>query len=55
MVIDSSGKWWRGTEASDIEGYLVEYGAGGYPVERVVHAGCAACGGSTFEVAIDDQ
>ena len=38
MAIDSGGQWWRGTEALDLDDYLVEYRAGGYPVDRVVHA-----------------
>lgn len=53
VVIDRTGQWWRGTEASDIGEYLRDFEAGGYPVERVVHAACTACGGSVFEVLID--
>jgi hypothetical protein len=55
VVIDSSGEWWRGTEAADLDRYLVEYRAGGYAVERVVHARCSGCGGSTFDLAVDDE
>jgi hypothetical protein len=55
VVIDSSGTWWRGTEAGDLDGYLVDYRAGGYAVARVVHASCSECGGSTFDVVVDDE
>jgi len=37
-----------GTQATDLDRYLAEFRAGGYPVDRVVHATCAGCGGSTF-------
>jgi hypothetical protein len=55
VVIDSSGTWWRGTEAGDLDGYLVDYRAGGYAVARVVHASCSECGASTFDVVVDDE
>ena len=31
VVIDSSGGWWRGTEPADLDVYLAEFRAGGYP------------------------
>lgn len=40
MPIDRSGKWWRGSEPADIDEYLKEYSARGYPTSRVVHASC---------------
>ena len=55
MAIDSSGEWWRGTQAADLDLYLAEFRAGGYPVARVVHASCGGCGGSTFRVLVDDE
>jgi hypothetical protein len=55
VAIDSSGERWRGTEAADLDLYLAEFRAGGYPVARVVHSSCAGCGGSTFRVLIDDE
>jgi hypothetical protein len=55
VVIDSSGEWWRGTEAADLDVYLADFRAGGYPVARVVHATCTGCGGSTFRVLVDDE
>jgi hypothetical protein len=55
VAIDSSGEWWRGTQAADLEVYLGEIRAGGYSVARVVHATCAGCGGSTFRVLVDDE
>ena len=55
MAIDSSGEWSRGTEAADLEAYLVDFRAGGYPVQRVIHACCTGCGGSAFGVLVDDE
>jgi hypothetical protein len=33
----------------------VNYRGGGYAVERVVHASCSGCGGSTFDLVVDDE
>ena len=54
MTIDKSGRWWRGTEPSDLDAYLVAYTADGYPVSRVIHAVCA-CGERAFAVEVDDE
>lgn len=50
MAIDTSGKWWTGTEAGDIDAYLVELvkGNGGYAPSRFVHAICSSCAGAVF-------
>lgn len=53
MSIDKSGKWWRGSDASDIDEYLFAYTADGHPVTRVVHARCSECGGGTFSLRVD--
>lgn len=54
MTVDRSGRWWVGTEAGDLDEYLADFSASGYPVGRVVHARCA-CGGSQFHVRVDDE
>jgi hypothetical protein len=54
MTIDASGEWWVGTEAADLEPFLKDYEAGGYPVSKVVPVACA-CGSSHFEVALADD
>lgn len=54
MAIDTSGKWWTGTDAADIDQYLDEYTeSGSYPVERVEHARCTQCGGDAFRLRVD--
>ena len=41
VAIDRSGKWWIGSEAADIEGYLKAYEAEGYAVHET-HPNLAA-------------
>jgi hypothetical protein len=55
MAIDGSGRWRPGTAAAELDAYLRESQAGGYPVARVVHAACARSGGSEFGVRVDDD
>ena len=55
MVIDTGGPWWRGTEAADLDEYLREFSADGYPVGSVVHASCAHCGSDRFALLADDE
>lgn len=54
MTIDTSGEHWKGTEAADLEPFLRDYEAGGYPVTRVVQARCG-CGATRFEVSLSDD
>ena len=54
MVIGGSGQRPEMT-AAELDAYLREFQAGGYPVARVVHARCGRCGGSAFGVRIDDD
>jgi hypothetical protein len=54
VTIDTSGKWWKGTEYADIETYLRELKPGGYPVDRVIQATCA-CGGTAFAIKVDQD
>ena len=55
MVIDRSGTWWTGDSAADLDDYLREFTADGYPVERVVHARCERCQGTVFLVGLDEE
>ena len=54
MAIDTSGKWWKGSEYPDLEAYLRELKPGGYPVDRVIRAQCA-CGSTTFTLNVDQD
>ena len=54
MPIDKSGKWWRGSDPSDIDEYIAAYSAQSYPASRIVHAACNRDSGAVFRVRIDD-
>lgn len=54
MTIDTTGKWWKGTEFADVETYLRELEPGGYAVDRVIAARCS-CGGTTFSLSVDQD
>ena len=54
MGIDKSGELWRADAASDIDAFLTSFRAGGYAVQRSVHARCSRCGGDVFRVRVDD-
>ena len=54
MTIDKTGKYWRGTEAADIDEHVTAFEAGGYPIARVVHSRCSGCGGTAFGLWVDD-
>ena len=53
MAIDTSGTWWRGTEAGDLETYLVALTEDDRAVGLTVHARCGSCGGSEFSLRVD--
>lgn len=53
VAIDTSGRWWRGSSASDIVEYLGAYTADGYPVTQFVLARCSECGGDVFSLRVD--
>ncbi|MGS2617118.1 hypothetical protein ACVCAH_21725 [Micromonospora sp. LZ34] len=55
MAIDGPGRWRAGTASAELDTYLRQFAAGGYPVARVVHAACVRCGGSDFGVRVDDD
>ena len=48
-MIDTSGKWWVGSEATDIADYLTAYKAEGYEVQETRLCKCD-CGSITFEL-----
>lgn len=52
MTIDSSGKWWVGSEATDCEAYLTSYNAGGWPVHETRLCRCP-CGSLAFSLQAD--
>ena len=57
MTVTKRGSTWKGTEARDLDDYLLAFAAGGYPVAEVVHAECAACARSEagFSLRLDDE
>ena len=56
MTITRKGDVWRGTEAADLDAYLVDYKAGGYDVTVTVHPVCGPCGEALgFHVLVDDD
>jgi hypothetical protein len=55
MAIGRSGQRLPETAAAELDAYLREFQASGYPVARVVHAACARCGGSEFGMRVDDE
>ena len=54
MAIDTSGRWWTGTEFRDIDEYLRALTASGYPVSEVVQSKCS-CGGTVFSLLRDEE
>lgn len=48
MSIDRSGTWWRGSDAGDIDEYLRECTADGYPAGKIRRSACASCGATVF-------
>ncbi|MBN8608730.1 MAG: hypothetical protein J0L81_17565 [Caulobacterales bacterium] len=54
MTIDTSGKWWVGSEPADVEEYLKAFKAEGYDVDRFKLARCQ-CKAESFHLAIDDD
>ncbi len=54
MSIDTSGKWWVGSEKADIRGFLEAYASGGYEVHDFRLAACR-CGSDSFRLEADDN
>ena len=53
MAIDTSGKWWVGSEASDIQEYLTAFSVDGYRINDFRLAKCE-CGSDIFHLWADD-
>jgi hypothetical protein len=49
VTIDKSGPWWKGADFADLDEYLRQLHADGYPVGRVLQSVCA-CGRRTFRL-----
>jgi hypothetical protein len=54
MTIDTSGKWWVGSEPNDIAGFLEAYASEGYEVDEFRLARCK-CGSTSFLLDSDDN
>ena len=54
MSIDTSGKWWIGSEPADIRGFLEVYAPEGYEVHDFRLAACP-CGSDSFHLDADDN
>src|SRR5579859_1924911 len=52
MVMDSSGKWWRGENFADLAQYLRLLTEESYPADQIVQAICA-CGNTMFRLFAD--
>jgi ribosomal protein S27AE len=52
MTIDTSGKWWKGTDFADLAEYLRGFTADGYPADEIVQSVCT-CGHTRFRVEGD--
>ena len=52
MAIDTSGKWWVGSEAADIADYLEAYQSEGHEVHATRLCRCH-CGSTAFELEAD--
>jgi hypothetical protein len=52
MMIDTSGKWWRGQDFSDLAEYIRRFTEDGYPAGRIVQSVCR-CGHMQFRLRAD--
>ena len=53
MAIDTTGKWWIGSEPTDIQGFLEAYTEEEYPATEFRLAKCS-CGSIDFNLEADD-
>jgi hypothetical protein len=54
VTIDTSGKWWVGSNPEDIDEYLHAYSSEGYKTNTFRLAKCQ-CGSTEFELEADDD
>jgi hypothetical protein len=52
VVIDKSGRWWKGTEFADVAEYLRTATAEGHPADEIVQSVCR-CGHTLFRLEGD--
>jgi len=52
MTIDTSGKWWKGSEPEDLDEYLRELTASGYQTTEFRLSKCQ-CGGIRFFLEVE--
>jgi hypothetical protein len=52
MAIDRSGTWWIDENAADVEEYLRQYTADGYPADEFRQCACGKCGGRLFGLRV---
>jgi hypothetical protein len=52
MTIDTSGKYWKGSDASDLQEYLAALSASNYLATEFRFAKCS-CGSDAFRLAVD--
>lgn len=55
MAIDTSGKWWEGTEFADLAEYLRLYTKDGYPATVTKQSVCSGYGGTSFRMYSDPE
>lgn len=54
VAIDASGRWWRGETFDDLDAYIREYTAEGYPATVIRQCRCE-CGGTVFGLRGDQD
>ncbi|UMQ59130.1 hypothetical protein [Leptospira interrogans] len=54
MTVNTSGKWWIGSEPTDIAEFLSAYSQDGYPISEFRLSKCE-CGSVTFGLEADDN
>lgn len=55
MAIDTSGTWWTGSNAADLDEFLVAYSREGYLVSKVTHSVCGSCQAEVFTLLADED
>src|SRR5579883_498439 len=54
IMIDTSGKWWKGSNFEDLKKYLVALTSEGYPVTLILQSACK-CGNKKFHIQRDGE
>ena len=54
MAIDTNGKWWKGTDFTDLAEYVRLLTADDYPAEKVLQCVCV-CSNTTFRLIADQD